>query len=203
MDFAGILQQVNLESDMIAIAIVIALAIILWINRKRIGILFREWRIQKNLIQIGAEQIRNMTCEDGLEGFYKLDRLALTNDCILLITYKAYGGNIYCAENISEWTQVVGQKSFKFENPLFELENQLTALRLIMGNVPLRGYLYFNHSAEFPKGHPDSVLHPDNIPEPILNQNCTRPRADVQAAWDQLKQLQQEASSSSTARVKT
>ena len=203
MDFAGIFEQINLESDIVAYAIVLALAVILWINHKRIGILFREWRIQRNLKKIGAEQIRNLVCPDGLDGYFKLDRLALTRDAILLISYKAYGGNIYCAENISEWTQVIEQKSYKFENPLFDLENQLTALRLIMGNVPLRGYLYFNHSAEFPKGHPDSVIHPGNIPESILHQNCTSPRADIQAAWEQLKLLQQEASSGPAARVKT
>lgn len=203
MDFAGTLQQVHLEPNLVAFAILFALAIILWINRKRLGLLFREWRIQRSLNQIGAAQIRNLVCADGLDGYYKLDRLALTNDAILLISYKAFGGNIYCAENISEWTQVVGQKSFKFENPLFELENQLTALRLIMGNVPLRGYLFFNHSAEFPKGQPESVLHPDNIPVPILRSNCTQPRADVQAAWEQLKLLQQEALNRPANRVKT
>ena len=82
----------------------------------------------------------------------------------MVIAYKPYVGNIYCAERIAEWTQVIGQKSFKFENPLFELDNQLTALTLALGNVPLKGYLFFSHSAVFPKGHPDSVLQPDSIP---------------------------------------
>ena len=158
MDFDSIQRQINLESEIFAAGIVFVLLLILWFNRKRIGILFREWRIQRSLKSIGSEQIRNLVCPDGLDGHYQLDRLALTDDEILLISYKAYGGNIYCAEQIAEWTQIVGQKSFKFANPLFELENQLTALRLILGNVPLRGYLFFNHSAEFPKGDRKSVV---------------------------------------------
>ena len=203
MDFTSLPQQVNLDSDLVALVIAIALAMVLWFNRKRIGILFREWRIQRSLKQIGSEQIRNLTCPDGLEGFYRLDRLALTDNAILLISYKAYGGNIYCAENINEWTQVVGQKSYKFQNPLFELENQLTALRLILGNVPLQGYLYFNHSAVFPKGHPDPVLYPDNLPAHILGANCTQTRIDIKSAWERLKLLHQEGSSGAAARVKT
>lgn len=199
-----ILKQLKLESDLVAIAIVgLAIVLVVLVNRKRLLVKIREWRIQRILKRIGCEQIRNLVCSDGLDGYFKLDRLALTPDAIVLISYKLHGGNIYCAEHISEWTQLVGQKSYKFENPLFELENQLTALRLLTGNAHLEGFLFFNNSAEFPKGHPDSVLHPGNIPERFNAANCDNVKPEIAAAWELLKTHQQQISPADHASVKT
>jgi hypothetical protein len=199
-----ILSQVRLESEALLIAIIVIGIGLLWlINRKLIGVRWREWRIQHSLNRVGSEQIRNFSCPDGLDGHYIIDRLALVQDAILIISYRPYSGNIYCAERISEWTQVVGLKSFKFPNPLFELENQITSLKLLTGNAALRGYLFFNHSAEFPKGHPPAVLHPDNIPQQYLSEHCASASADLIATWEALKSRQSEALSTNQLHPKT
>ena len=204
MDLEALLKQFNLKPEIVAIGLAaLTFLIIVFVNRQRIQMRWREWRIQRILNRIGSEQIRDLVCADGLDGYYHIDRLALTPDAILLISYKPFGGNIYCAERISEWTQVIGQKSFKFENPLFEIENQLTALRLLIGNAPLRGYLFFNLSALFPKGHPDSVLKPDNLPQTLLRDHCGAPNAEIQAAWNALKSLRKEAASTARIGLKT
>jgi hypothetical protein len=194
MDLESITKKFNLESEFVALGLLaFALVMVLVVNRQRIRSWFLEWRIQRCLDRIGSEQIRDLVCADGLEGYYKIDRLALTRDAILLISYKPFGGNIYCAERISEWTQVIGQKSFKFENPLFELENQITALRLLIGDTPLYGYLFFDNSALFPKGHPDKVLNPETIPAEFIAEHCENPNAKIKAAWDLLKAHQTDA----------
>ena len=204
MDSDALLEQLSLQSDVVAISIVaVALALILFLNRKRLLVGLREWRIQRCLARIGCEQIRDLVCDDGLEGQYVIDRLALTPRAILVISYKPFVGNIYCAERISEWTQVIGRKSFKFENPLFELENQLTALRLLVGNAPLEAYLFFNNSAEFPKGHPQAVLNPDIIPDEFMSRDCGQLAPEVRAAWDLLKMHHQGAAQNSGIGVKT
>ena len=198
------INQLILEPvALVLLASGLAIVLILLVNRKRLLLSFGEWRIQSCLQQIGCDQIRNVVCPDGLDGNYIVDRLALVQDAILLITYKPYGGNIYCAERIAEWTQVIGQKSFKFENPLFELENQLSSLKALAGGMPLHGYLFFNHSAAFPKGHPDMVLNPDNIPDHFLRKNCSRVNPQIQAAWDLLKTQKKQPSAGKRARVKT
>ena len=96
-----------------------------------------------------------------------------------------------------------GDKNFKFDNPLFELENQLISLRALTGNAPLRGYLFFNRSAVFPKGHPDTVLTQDDIPDSFLTANCGAPGAEIRAAWEALKTHQNEAAAGARVSVKT
>lgn len=204
MDSTEFFNRLNLQSDAVVISIVaFALVLLLLLNRKRLLAAFREWRIQRCLSRIGSEQIRQLVCDDGLDGEYRIDRLALTPKAILLINYRPYVGNIYCAESISEWTQVIGQKSFKFQNPLFEIENQLTSLKLLTGGVPLRGYLFFNYSAEFPKGHPESVLTPENIPQELLATDPVSVLPEIQAAWDLLKTHQKGAAENRQIGVKT
>ena len=204
MNLNDLSNQLRLDSEATAFAIVaLAVLVVLLVNRKRLLVRFREWCIQRSLDQIGCEQIRDLVCSDGLEGHYNIDRLALVQDPILLISYKPYGGNIYCAERISEWTQVVGQKSFKFENPIFELENQLTALKLLTGAAPLKGYLFFNYSAEFPKGHPDMVLHPANLPDRFVNVDPGTVKTEIRTAWELAKAHQKQVSTHDQVSVKT
>jgi len=204
MDTSEIINPRNLQSDNFAYAIVaLAVLLILFINRRRLMLRYRVWSLQGSLKRIGCEQIRDLVCPDGLDGHYNIDRLALTRDAILLISYKPYVGNIYCAERISDWTQVIEQKSFKFENPLFELENQITALKLVTGDIKLQGYFFFNHSASFPKGHPDSVLQPDTIPGRFLGNHPDAVNADVRQAWERLKSLPSDVPANSQVSVKT
>lgn len=188
MDIKKTISQLDLQSELIALIIIgLAIVVILYLNRVRLQLQLREWRLQRCLNRIGAEQIRDFSCPDGLDGHYNIDRLALTCDAILVVAYKPYLGNIYCAERIAEWTQVIGQKSFKFANPMFELENQITALKLSIGKVPLKGYLMFSQSAEFPKGQPDSVLQPESIPPQLLRESNQQINPETKAAWEHLK----------------
>lgn len=162
---------------------------ILVINWRKLRHHWLEWSTRRCLNQIGIKQMKNFVCFDGLDGSFKIDRLVMLHDSILLIAFKPYSGNIYCADSIPEWTQVVGQKSFKFANPLFELENQATTIRNIIPAVPIHSVLFFDHSARFPKGHPDQVLNPDNIPEYFIRSLCPEPSSEIQKAWEILLKL--------------
>ncbi len=204
MNYNELMDRLDLQSTAFAVAIiVIALCLVLFLNRRRIVLRWREWRIQRNLDRIGSEQIRHLICPDGLDGHFDIDRLALLHDRIVIVSYKPYDGNIFAAERISEWTQVVGKKSFKFENPLFELENQLASLRLQVGNVPLEARLFFNYSAIFPKGRPENVLLPGDIPGYLLGEYCAPAIPEIAAAWVQLKGLKQSESGEAEVRLKT
>lgn len=204
MKLDEIYNQLSLESEVIALVLVgFAIMLVILINRKRLRAKFREWRIQRRLNNIGCDQIRNLICSDGIDGYFKIDRLALTRDAIVLISYKLFGGNIYCAEHISEWTQLVGQKSFKFTNPLFELENQLTSIRLLIGNAHLEGYLYFNDGAKFPKGHPEQVLQQGDIPVRFYAVDYETVNPAIKAAWELLKAHQKQAVQGVHASLKT
>ncbi len=186
-----------------AATLIIAIIFLIWINRRYLSATWKSWRTGRLLDKLGIEQIHNLPCPDGLDGEYVLDRLVKLPDEIVLIVFKRFPGNIYCAEKISQWTQVVSQKSYKFENPLFELENQLAALAQLIPGTPVRGYLFFDHSASFPKGCPDAVLFPKNIPDKFSRRDATPVESGIKDAWETLTRLSAESSQHQQLRLKT
>lgn len=167
----------------------IAIATILAINWRKMRAGWLEWHTHRGLDKIGIKQIKNAVCADGFEGKFEIDRLVMLHDSILVIAFRPYSGNIYCAESISEWTQILDQKSYKFKNPLFELENQVSAIQNYLPGVNIRGVLIFDYSASFPKGQPEQVMHLDNIPNSYLHANCPEPRTEVLQYWNALLRL--------------
>lgn len=182
----------------------LAIIIIVFINAKKLRLGVMSWRKRRLLNAIGIKQKHNLIYSDELDGSFKVDRLILLKNSILLISLKQYAGNIYCAEKISEWTQVIDKKSHKFRNPLFDLENQITALKTIIPGITVKGALFFDHTATFPKGHPNSVLHQGNIPEYFLTQfEVTDVSYPVLKAWETLVELSQSTDTNDQFRVNT
>jgi len=188
MDLDQFTAQVNLQSVvfpvMLVVLMLVALAVI---NRRQLSSRWMESRAQSALNRIGGAQLHDVIIADGVDGYHHIDRLVMTRDSILVIAYKRYDGLIFCGEQIAEWTQVVGQKSFKFNNPLFELEHQIATLEQLIADVPVVGYLYFNENATFPKGHPETVLRQHHLPDFLLDANLGMAPASVFTAWEKLK----------------
>lgn len=201
MDFNYFKDTAWLDSGLLLLLIITLLAClgIVFINIKKLRQFAMNWHMNRLLNAIGIKQKHNLIYDDGLDGKFKVDRLILLRDSILLISLKQYAGNIYCAERISEWTQVIRQKSYKFHNPLFDLDNQITTLRTVVPGITINGIIFFDHTAEFPKGHPTRVLHRNNIPEHYFSQhNITETAAPVLEAWETLVALAQTADANSS-----
>ena len=182
-------QGLTINMVVPAVLILLAMIAILAMNWRKIRARWLEWHTNLGLDKIGIKQIKNAVCADGIDGEFEINRLVMLHDSILVIAFRPYSGNIYCAESIPEWTQLLEQKSYKFKNPLFELGNQVTAIQNYLPGVSVRGVLIFDYSASFPKGHPERVMRLDNIPDSFLNANCPDARPDVLKGWDALLKL--------------
>lgn len=169
----------------IALAL-LAFAIIIYLNRKKIKLGWLNLKTRYYLNQLGIKQVSNLQCPDGLGHYFTIDRLILRHDGITLLVFKRYPGKIFCADQIHDWTQMLGNKSYRFENPLYDLNNQIKAVSSCVPNVPVNGFLFFDHLAEFPKGHPDSVFHLKNIPEELKSSKKNEVAPAVMSAWKSL-----------------
>jgi len=148
-----------------------------------------RWRTRRCLSRLGLEQMQNLRCTDGLGEVFIIDRLLLRHDGISLLKYKPYPGKIFCADHIDRWTQMLGQKSYSFDNPLFELDYQIKAIQSCIPGIAVDGYLFFDHQAEFPKGHPERVIHPRALPEALTRNDHHKARPEVMEAWRRLKSM--------------
>lgn len=194
----------DLHSILLPSILVVGLLLaLLLISQSPLPQKFKNWRINRILNSIGVEQIRHFSFPDGLGGQYVADRLALCEEEILIISYRPYRGQIYCAEKIDEWTQVVDRKSFKFENPLFDQNNQVASLSLLIRNTPIEGHIIYSQEVSFPKGKPDRVHIVTDIPGKYHRDRIGAISSEVQAAWDKLKATRHHSDAGKVLALKT
>ncbi len=166
--------------------VLLASVFIVYLNRRKIRQRWLNLKMHHRLGRLGFKQISGFRCPDGLGGHFIIDRLILRRDGISLLVFKCYPGKIFCADQIDDWTQMLGKQSYRFINPLYELECQIKAVSACVPDVPVNGFLFFDHLTEFPKGHPDRVIHPKNIPQQLVRNKQDKVEGAVLAGWEKL-----------------
>jgi hypothetical protein len=70
---------------------------------------------------------------------------------------------IFAGEKMAQWSVFGPKRHFTFTNPLPMLEDRVSAVRNLAGEVPVEGRIVFSMRGEFPKGRPDTVLRLDSL----------------------------------------
>ena len=170
---------------LIALALVV-LAIAIVLGRGSIRHAWLNLKTRYRLNRLGLRQIRNFQCPDGLGNYFTIDRLVMCHDGISLLLFKQFPGSIFCADDIQEWTQLLAGKSYRFKNPLIDLDYQVKAVSAGIPGVAVNGFLFFDHHAEFPKGHPQRVIRLESIPDSLKRKQQEKAQPAVESAWKQL-----------------
>lgn len=178
------------EQYAILIAIFLfSLMTVIFLNRKKLKQYWMNFKTNRKLNSLGIKQIKNIQWSDGLDHYFTIDRLIMHKDGISLLMNKCYPGKIFCADNIDEWTQMCGQKSYKFKNPLSELEYQVKTLSNSIPNVHVNGFIFFDHMSEFPKGHPERVIHFSKIPSQLVSDKKDLAEKNITEAWGKILEM--------------
>jgi hypothetical protein len=169
--------------------LLVALVVVMYLGRRNLIQAWLNAKTRYRLNRLGLKEISNFQFPDGLGNYFNIDRLIMRHDGISLLLVKQYPGSIFCAEDIDEWTQMLAGKSYRFKNPLIDLDYQVKAVSACIPGVPVDGFLFFDTQAEFPKGHPDSVIRSDSIPEALERNKDLKAQASVESAWEKLSAL--------------
>jgi len=103
------------------------------------------------------DEIKDFIIPDGVGGLLEIERLVLLDQGILLIQTYPISGNLFGADFIDEWTQIIDGRSFKFPNPLRHIRTSSYALKILAPTVPIFCRAVFTANSVFPKGKPDEV----------------------------------------------
>lgn len=190
-DFSQVITEILKHQPFPYALILLLLVLVTVFNLNKINQIWLNYKTRYCLNHLGLEQISNIHCPDGLGNTFTIDRLILRHDGITLLVFKQYPGKIFCSDHIDDWTQMLGQKSFRFRNPLFELDYQVKAISNCASGISINGFIFFDHLAEFPKGHPQRVIHPATIPESLQRNNEHQVKAPVLEAWNKFKSMTQ------------
>jgi hypothetical protein len=142
-------------------------------------------RITRSACRLGARLLRDVHLPDGMGGEVTIDFLALAADAILIIGVKRYDGYIFGSAHTDDWTQTIGNRSYKFPNPDVCLERQVSAVQLLIPGIPVRGVHLFADCAVFPRDKPINVLQVSDVRgmrSPVLKDIPE----EVRMAWTEL-----------------
>ena len=145
-----------------------------------------HWRLHSLVNKLGKASLRNVYIPDGLGDMIYIEQLILRPSELLLVTVKPFRGNIFAAEQIDLWTQVIGHHSYKFTNPLHQQERDLQALSAVVPKQPVNSMVVFSKGCRFPKGKPEKVCDYQELKKLANEQHNLEINPALQEAWQTL-----------------
>jgi hypothetical protein len=95
---------------------------------------------------------------------------------------------IFADDNIDFWTQVIDKGSFKFNNPLVQMDEDIMSIRALLSGSNVSGLMVFTDESDFPKGKPDRIMSLSDLKERAYNKN-DQISNKLQEDWEHLMQI--------------
>ena len=96
------------------------------------------------------------------DGTTQIDHVLVSRFGVFVIETKDYKGWIFGDANQANWTQVLFRYRFRFQNPIFQNERHVRAVRALLDFLPpeaIKSVVVFTGQAEFKTEVPQGVLH--------------------------------------------
>lgn len=171
----------------VAVIIAVAATILVPILLRRYRRDAEQRRVAKIIKALNIPTLKNVAFPDSMDSYVFVDYLLLTPAGIVVLDLQDYNGFIFGGPNIDQWTQMVRQRGYKFDNPLHQNAWRLQIIRTFVKDAPLIGKVVFSSVSQFPKGIPEGVLHVSTLSDDLalLIENKEAPEI-VRKAWDEL-----------------
>lgn len=177
----------------IAVVVAVIALLALLVLAKPVRNVFEQFRVNRAIRRLGTESMSNLVLSDGMDGHVFIEHLVLTPTQVLVVNVRRYSGAIFAAQNMDMWAQVTDNGSYKFPNPLHEVETATAAVKSHLPDTEVSGIILFGRESTFPKGKPDGVLHISEIvklPPPGPDVSISEP---LRQAWKRLLALKSSA----------
>jgi hypothetical protein len=140
-------------------AVAVLVAALLWVwwkrrNRSTIG---------DALKAVSVARIEDILVPDGMGGEIHVEHLVLTTRGILVLDVKRYEGVIFASDRMDQWTAIGAGGRSTFPNPLSSLYDRVAAVKQLVRDIEVVGFVMFPALADFSKGRPADVLLPDDL----------------------------------------
>ncbi|VAW96888.1 hypothetical protein MNBD_GAMMA22-1241 [hydrothermal vent metagenome] len=170
--------------------IFLMLLVSLYLLYPSIKIKLCERKNNKFISRIGKSQLKNVAIQVSEDEIIYIDYLILLPTGIFVLNVLKYNGIIFAGENVEYWTQLINKKSYKFPNPLQDLDVCESTIRSIVADCNVIGHIAFDSNCEFPKGKPRriSILQEMSNELEFLNEGVDKDLEEkCQEKWNIMK----------------
>lgn len=135
------------------------LLVLIWAVRRRRS----KIGLEELLEAIGMDQVSDVLVSDGMGGEISIEHLVLTGKGLVVLDVKTITGTAFASDQMDQWTVMTSTDRISIQNPQRALHDRISALRLLVRNVPVSGHVLFVEGADFSKGRPKDVILADEL----------------------------------------
>ena len=136
------------------------------------------------------DEIKHIIIPDGIGGLLEIEHLILMEHGLLLIETYPMSGNMFGADTIDQWTQLIDGRSYKFANPLRRIRTSRQALMVLAPNIPIFCRVVFNADSLFPKGKPEEVSVLSSLSDDLLKIQSSAVKMDQSSpVWQRILRI--------------
>lgn len=155
---------------------------------------------QKIIESLGIKYLHNAVFPDGVDGLVFIDCLILVPSGFIVLDIDHVEGHLFGGETVDQWSQVINNKTYKFNNPLYANQQKCQAIlwnieqQADTGNSSdwqTHGWVTFTNAGNFPKGIPAQVSMVDELTHKLGTLlNVDQPASEaLNEMWDTLHNI--------------
>jgi hypothetical protein len=156
-----------------------------------------RWRannsVDGRLRKAANELLQNILVPDGEDNEIHVEYALLTPRGVVLIEVRDVIGKIFGSEAMEDWTVLSDRQRFTFSNPLHRLYDRLAAVKRLLPDVPVDGFVAFTNRGEFTKGQPGQVVMLDKFIDDLHDEKKSTPVESVEGFYPQWNRLREES----------
>ena len=168
----------------ILIAVALGLVLLLWklVYRRKAAEPRARFR------KVSTAFLADFLIPDGEGGEIHIENAMLCKRGIVIVNIKDVAGNVFGSDAMDEWAVITGDQRFTFNNPQMGLYDRTAAVKRIVPDVPVHGYIAFTDKAVFGKGFPRHVVQLTGLLDE-LEQEHDQQSAAPEAFWPSWEKL--------------
>jgi len=145
--------------------------------------------IDRKLRKAANDILMNFLVPDGIGSEIHVQYALLTSRGVIIMDIRDVRGHVFGSDAMEEWTVLADQRLFTFSNPQHALFDRMAAVKRLLPDVPVEGFVVFTNRAEFSKGQPTHVRIMDGLLEELQIEKKELPvdaLDEYRSQWDQL-----------------
>jgi hypothetical protein len=164
-----------------------------------------RWRannsVEGRLRRVADDLLQDILIPDGDDSEIHVEYALLTPRGVVIVDVRDVIGKIFGSDAMEDWTVLSDQRRFTFSNPQHGLYDRLAAIKRLLPDVPVQGYVAFTQRGKFTKGRPTQVVMLDQLIEELHKEKKSTSAGSVEAFYPQWNRLREEAVSTQVGRL--
>jgi hypothetical protein len=148
-------------------------------------------RPEQRLRSVTTDILSNILIPNGDDGEITVEYALLTHRGIVIVDIKDVEGNVFGSDSMQDWTVISDERRFTFSNPQFPLYDRLAAVRRLVTDIPVTGYVAFTNRGQFSKGQPSDVIELDSLVNDLKAESRHDDGSEISSwlpQWDSLRE---------------